>query len=90
MSTVVNEPSSAIPASSVAGPVQIQRRPLNKKELASEHPTWCPGCGDFSVLAIYLKLVEKRQLDQERLVSVSGIGCSSRFPYFVQAHGAHF
>jgi len=41
-------------------------------------------------LACFLKALEKRQLPQENLVTVSGIGCSSRFPYFVQAHGAHF
>ena len=65
-------------------------KPLTKKELAADHPTWCPGCGDFSVLAQFFKLVEKRRLWHERIVTVSGIGCSSRFPYFVQAHGAHF
>ncbi len=65
-------------------------KPLTKKELAADHPTWCPGCGDFSVLALYFKLIEKRRLQREQFVSVSGIGCSSRFPYFVQAHGAHF
>jgi len=68
----------------------IDRKPLTKKELVSEHPTWCPGCGDFSVLALYYKLIERQKLHQEKFVSVSGIGCSSRFPYFVQAHGAHF
>src|SRR5512141_338618 len=66
------------------------RPPATKKDLAAEHPTWCPGCGDFSVLALYYKLIERRKLWQERFVSISGIGCSSRFPYFVQAHGVHF
>lgn len=66
------------------------RKPLTKKELAADHPTWCPGCGDFSVLAIYFKLLERRKIWQEKFVSVAGIGCSSRFPYFVQAHGAHY
>jgi 2-oxoglutarate/2-oxoacid ferredoxin oxidoreductase subunit beta len=65
-------------------------KPVTKKELTAEHPTWCPGCGDFSVLALYYKLLEKSKLMQEKFVSVSGIGCSSRFPYFVQAHGVHF
>ena len=66
------------------------RRPLTKKETAADHPTWCPGCGDFSVLALYYKLIEKRRMYHERITTVAGIGCSSRFPYFVQAHGAHF
>src|SRR5215213_763831 len=66
------------------------RKPLTKKETAADHPTWCPGCGDFSVLALYYKLIEKRRIHHEKITTVAGIGCSSRFPYFVQAHGAHF
>ncbi|MCX8156201.1 MAG: thiamine pyrophosphate-dependent enzyme [Verrucomicrobiae bacterium] len=71
-------------------PAAPGRKPLTKKDLVADHPTWCPGCGDFSVLAIFLKMLEKRQLEHEKITTVSGIGCSSRFPYFVQAHGAHF
>jgi 2-oxoglutarate ferredoxin oxidoreductase subunit beta len=67
-----------------------ERKPLTKKETAADHPTWCPGCGDFSVLALYYKLIEKRKMLHEKITTVAGIGCSSRFPYFVQAHGAHF
>lgn len=66
------------------------RQPLTKKEIAADHPTWCPGCGDFSVLALYFKLIEKRKIWHEKITTVAGIGCSSRFPYFVQAHGAHY
>jgi 2-oxoglutarate ferredoxin oxidoreductase subunit beta len=73
-----------------APPPDSGRKGLTKKELAADHPTWCPGCGDFSVLALYFKLIEKSKLTHEQFVSVAGIGCSSRFPYFVQAHGVHF
>jgi 2-oxoglutarate ferredoxin oxidoreductase subunit beta len=66
------------------------RKGLTKKETSADHPTWCPGCGDFSVLALYFKLIEKRKLWHEKITTVAGIGCSSRFPYFVQAHGAHY
>jgi len=66
------------------------RKPLTKKEISADHPTWCPGCGDFSVLALYFKLIERRKMWHEKVTTVAGIGCSSRFPYFVQAHGAHF
>lgn len=66
------------------------RLPLKKKEISADHPTWCPGCGDFAVLALYYKLIEKRGLHHEKITTVAGIGCSSRFPYFVQGHGAHF
>jgi len=67
-----------------------ERKGLTKKELSADHPTWCPGCGDFSVLALYFKLIEKRKMWHEKITTVAGIGCSSRFPYFVQAHGAHY
>ena len=69
----------------------VSNRPkYTKKELVADHPTWCPGCGDFSVLSIYFKMMEKRQVPHEKITSIAGIGCSSRFPYFVNAHGAHF
>jgi len=71
-------------------PTAEERKGLSKKEVAADHPTWCPGCGDFSVLALYFKLIEKRKMYHEKITTVAGIGCSSRFPYFVQAHGAHF
>jgi 2-oxoglutarate ferredoxin oxidoreductase subunit beta len=70
--------------------LETERKPLTKKEVAADHPTWCPGCGDFSVLALYFKLIEKRKLWHEKITTVAGIGCSSRFPYFVQAHGVHY
>ena len=89
MSTqTLDKPADLAP--SVAAAPTSERKGLTKKELAADHPTWCPGCGDFSVLALYFKLLEKRKLQQNEFVSVSGIGCSSRFPYFVQGHGAHF
>ncbi len=67
-----------------------ERKGLTKKEVAADHPTWCPGCGDFSVLALYFKLIEKRKMLHEQITTIAGIGCSSRFPYFVQAHGVHY
>jgi 2-oxoglutarate ferredoxin oxidoreductase subunit beta len=79
--TVAVNPPPADPA---------ERKGLTKKEIAADHPTWCPGCGDFSVLALYFKLIEKRKLHHEKITTVAGIGCSSRFPYFVQAHGVHY
>ncbi len=77
-------------ATAGAAPAEAVRKPATRKELTADHPTWCPGCGDFSVLALYYKLIEKQNLWQEKLATVSGIGCSSRFPYFVQTHGVHF
>ena len=84
------EISQPAPAAASIPPAAEERKGLTKKEVAADHPTWCPGCGDFSVLALYFKLIEKRRLHHEKITTISGIGCSSRFPYFVQAHGAHF
>jgi len=63
---------------------------LTKNALIAERPTWCPGCGDYSVLAAFYKILEKRQLPHENIVTLAGIGCSSRIPYFVNTHGAHY
>lgn len=67
-----------------------ERAPLKKKDLTADHPTWCPGCGDFAVLASFFKTVEKLQIPHEKITTIAGIGCSSRFPYFVNGHGVHF
>jgi 2-oxoglutarate ferredoxin oxidoreductase subunit beta len=64
--------------------------PLTKKILTADHPTWCPGCGDFAVLHSFYKVLEKLQYPHEKIVTMAGIGCSSRFPYFVNTHGGHF
>ena len=74
---------------SAASPESVEPR-LTKKILTADHPTWCPGCGDFAVLASFYKVLEKLQLPHEKIVCVAGIGCSSRFPYFVNSHGIHF
>lgn len=63
---------------------------LTKKDLIADHPTWCPGCGDFAVLASFFKVLEKLQIPHEKICTVAGIGCSSRFPYFVNGHGVHY
>ncbi len=52
-------------------------------------PIWCPGCGDFGVLAAAYRAFAELDLDPDRTVIVSGIGCSSRFPGFVTTYGYH-
>ncbi len=81
---------SVDPNSTLTAEPEATRAPLTKKEISADHPTWCPGCGDFSILALYFKLIQQRGLHHEKVTTVAGIGCSSRFPYFVQANGAHF
>jgi 2-oxoglutarate ferredoxin oxidoreductase subunit beta len=53
------------------------------------HPIWCPGCGDFGVLSSFYKAISELHIPPEQLVVVSGIGCSGRFPAFVNAYGLH-
>lgn len=86
-STAAPAPSSA-PATAAPAPVDPNR--LTKKALTADHPTWCPGCGDFAVLNIFYRVLEKLQYPHEKIVCVAGIGCSSRFPYFMNTHGIHF
>ena len=64
--------------------------PLTKKALTADHPTWCPGCGDFAVLASFYRVLERLNYPHEKIVTFAGIGCSSRFPYFVNTHGGHY
>jgi 2-oxoglutarate ferredoxin oxidoreductase subunit beta len=77
-------------SATLATPPPAPGAPLTKKILTADHPTWCPGCGDFAVLASFYRVLEKLQYPHEKIVTFAGIGCSSRFPYFVNTHGGHF
>ena len=60
------------------------------KEYASDQEIkWCPGCGDYAVIAAAQKAFSDLSLRKEELVIVSGIGCSSRFPYYMDTYGFH-
>ncbi len=64
--------------------------PMKAKDYKSDvPPTWCAGCGDYGVLNSVLKAFAEMQLGLDELSLVSGIGCSSRFPYFVKTYGMH-
>ncbi len=63
---------------------------LTKKDFASPiDPRWCPGCGDYSILAQMQKMLPNLGVPREKIVFVSGIGCSSRFPYYMNTYGFH-
>lgn len=63
---------------------------LKSKDYKSEvHPTWCPGCGDFGLLSALYQGMAQAGLDFNRTALVSGIGCSSRIPFFVKTYGFH-
>ena len=50
---------------------------------------WCPGCGDYAILATAQRTLSKFDLPKENYVFISGIGCSSRFPYYMNTYGFH-
>ena len=61
-----------------------------KKDWASDQEVrWCPGCGDYSVLSAVQMLMPELGLRRETTVFISGIGCSSRFPYYMSTYGLH-
>src|SRR5438093_2764261 len=63
---------------------------LSPKDLASDQEIrWCPGCGDYSILAQMKKALAPLGIPREKMVFVSGIGCSSRFPYYMNTYGFH-
>src|SRR5579863_3417080 len=52
-------------------------------------PTWCPGCGDFGVVAGVEMALKRLQIPSHNVVIVSGIGCSSNLPHFLNTYGFH-
>lgn len=63
---------------------------LTKKDFASDQEVrWCPGCGDYAILSAIQKTMPELGVPKEKIVFVSGIGCSSRFPYYMNTYGFH-
>jgi 2-oxoglutarate/2-oxoacid ferredoxin oxidoreductase subunit beta len=64
--------------------------PLMAKDFTTDQEVrWCPGCGDYSILAQVQKVLPGMGIPRENIVMVSGIGCSSRFPYYMNTYGMH-
>jgi 2-oxoglutarate ferredoxin oxidoreductase subunit beta len=64
--------------------------PLTRKDFQSDQEVrWCPGCGDYSILAALQLLLPELGVRPENLVFVSGIGCAARFPYYMNVYGLH-
>ena len=69
---------------------QIELPVLTAADFASDQDVrWCPGCGDYSILAQMKKILPSLGIPREKTVFVSGIGCSSRFPYYMNTYGIH-
>jgi 2-oxoglutarate ferredoxin oxidoreductase subunit beta len=63
---------------------------LTLKDFKSDQEVrWCPGCGDYAILAAVQSFMPELNIPRERIVFVSGIGCSSRFPYYMNTYGMH-
>ncbi|WP_425615582.1 2-oxoacid:ferredoxin oxidoreductase subunit beta [Anatilimnocola sp. NA78] len=63
---------------------------LTAADFASDQDVrWCPGCGDYSILAQMKKVMPQLGVPREKIVFISGIGCSSRFPYYMNTYGMH-
>jgi 2-oxoglutarate ferredoxin oxidoreductase subunit beta len=63
---------------------------LTAKDFTSDQEVrWCPGCGDYAILAAVQKFMPELELPRERIVFISGIGCAARFPYYMQTYGMH-
>src|SRR5499425_2573959 len=64
--------------------------PLSKKDFQTDQEVrWCPGCGDYAILAAVQSVFPELGIARENFVVVSGIGCSSRFPYYMNTYGFH-
>jgi 2-oxoglutarate ferredoxin oxidoreductase subunit beta len=71
----------------MANPVPVK---LSMRDFKSDQEVrWCPGCGDYAILAAVQSFMPELGIPRERIVFVSGIGCSSRFPYYMNTYGMH-
>jgi 2-oxoglutarate ferredoxin oxidoreductase subunit beta len=82
--------SEAYAGSMAAGEVAPPPVKLTKADFVSgQEVRWCPGCGDYSILNNVQKVMPELGIPREKIVFVSGIGCSSRFPYYMNTYGFH-
>ncbi|TDJ06131.1 MAG: 2-oxoacid:ferredoxin oxidoreductase subunit beta, partial [Deltaproteobacteria bacterium] len=66
-------------------PISLTRRDFVSKEAVR----WCPGCGDYAILAQMQRVMPELGVAREKIVFISGIGCASRFPYYMNTYGFH-
>jgi 2-oxoglutarate ferredoxin oxidoreductase subunit beta len=71
--------------------IVLQEAPrLTRKDFMSDQAVrWCPGCGDYAILAQVQRVLPELGIPRENIVFISGIGCSSRFPYYMNTYGIH-
>ena len=64
-------------------------RSATKDFKSDQEVRWCPGCGDYAILAAFQAFLPELEVPRENIVVISGIGCSSRLPYYVNSYGMH-
>lgn len=70
--------------------VPLALAPLKRRDFVSDQEVrWCPGCGDYSILSTFQGVLPELGIAKENAVVISGIGCSSRLPYYMDAYGMH-
>lgn len=70
---------------SIVEPIKLTRKDFVSDQMVK----WCPGCGDYGILAQVQKTLPDLGIPKEKIVFISGIGCSSRFPYYMNTYGVH-
>src|SRR6201985_2014780 len=68
---------------------QATARSSAKDFKSDQEVRWCPGCGDYAILAAFQSFLPELEVPRENVVVISGIGCSSRLPYYVTSYGFH-
>ena len=74
-----------LPRSTAREPIQLTRKDF----VSDQEVRWCPGCGDYSILAQTQKVMPDFGVPRENIVFISGIGCSGRLPYYMNTYGFH-
>jgi len=69
--------------------VDLEIKMTSKELITDQEVRWCPGCGDYSILKQVQTVIPELGLQRENIVFISGIGCSSRFPYYMETFGMH-
>jgi len=81
-------PGGGLPSSIAQAPDGLVK--LTRKDFQTKNDVrWCPGCGDYAILATVQRLMPDLGVPRENMVFVSGIGCAARFPYYMETYGMH-
>jgi 2-oxoglutarate ferredoxin oxidoreductase subunit beta len=69
--------------------LEVKDRYFTLEDYSGAEPRWCTGCGDHGILAAVHRVCRDSQIEPEKTVAVSGIGCSSRLPHYMKTYGFH-